>query len=67
MLIQLKKWVTYLVLEIIYKLYARPHLDYGDILYHIANTNKNKDIFELASCVTDVATSSSKYVQGSSS
>ena len=51
-LIQLKKWVTYQVLEIIYKLYVRPHLDYGDILYHIANTNKNKEIFELFSCVS---------------
>ena len=51
-MIQLKKWVTYQVLEIIYKLYVRPHLDYGDILYHIANTNKNKEIFELFSCVS---------------
>ena len=44
--------MTYQVLEIIYKLYVRPHLDYGDILYHIANTNKNKEIFELFSCVS---------------
>ena len=51
-MIQLKKWVTYQVLEIIYKLYVRPHLNYGDILYHIANTNKNKEIFELFSCVS---------------
>ena len=37
---QLKKWVSPPVLETIYKLYVRPHLDYGDILYHSANTNK---------------------------
>ena len=33
---QLKKWVSYEVLENIYKLYARPNLDYADIIYHKA-------------------------------
>ena len=37
---QLKKWVSPSVLETIYKLYDRPHLDYGDIIYHYADLNK---------------------------
>jgi len=40
-MIQLKKWVSHRVLEVVYKLYVRPHLDYGDVLYHSANPNKN--------------------------
>ena len=44
-MIQLKKWVSHRVLEVVYKLYVRPHLDYGDVLYHSANPNKNV-IFE---------------------
>ena len=35
-MIQLKKWVSHMVLETIYKLYVRPHLDYCDIVYHTA-------------------------------
>ena len=41
-MIQLNKWVSHRVLEVVYKLYVRPpHLDYGDVLYHTANPNKN--------------------------
>ena len=36
---QLKKWVSYSVLENIYKLYIRPHLDYGDVVYHTTDIN----------------------------
>ena len=35
---QLKKWVACTVLESIYKLYVRPHLDYGDM--DVATPNK---------------------------
>ena len=38
-MIQLKKWVSHRVLEVVYKLYVRPHLDYGDVLYHTPNPN----------------------------
>ena len=38
---QLKQWVSHQVLENIYKLYVRPHLDYGDIVYHHASENSN--------------------------
>jgi len=37
---QLKKWVSCTVLESIYKLYVRPHLDYGDMIYDVATPNK---------------------------
>ena len=37
---QLKKWVSSHVLESIYKLYVRPHLDYGDMVYDISGLNK---------------------------
>ena len=30
---QLKKWVSFNTLETIYKMYIRPHLDYGDMVY----------------------------------
>ena len=30
----MSKYVTREVLDQMYKLYVRPHLDYGDILYH---------------------------------
>ena len=39
-MIQLKKWLAYHVLEVIYKLYVRPNLDYGDVLYHKENPKK---------------------------
>ena len=45
---QLKKWVSFRVLEVIYKLYVRPHLDYGDVLYHVENPTKN-EVFEFSS------------------
>jgi len=38
---QLKKWVSHNTLEVIYKLYVRPHLDYGDIVFDIADLDKN--------------------------
>ena len=41
---QLKKWASYRVLDQVYKMYTRPHLDYGDVVYHSANLNKS-DIF----------------------
>ena len=37
---QLKKWVSHYVLDVIYKLYVRPHLDYGDIIFHSADVTK---------------------------
>jgi hypothetical protein len=36
-MIQLKKWVAHPVLETVYKLYVRPHLDYCDTVYHKAS------------------------------
>ena len=42
---QLKKWVAHHVLDQVYKMYTRPHLDYGDVVYHSANPNKF-DTFE---------------------
>ena len=35
------KWVPRRSLEEIYKLYVRPHLDYGDIIYDISDLNKS--------------------------
>ena len=37
---QLLKWVPRRTLEEIYKLYVRPHMDYGDILYDISDLKK---------------------------
>ena len=37
---QLKKFVPSYVLEVVYKLYIRPHFDYGDVVYHTANIDK---------------------------
>jgi hypothetical protein len=37
---QLSKWVPRRSLEEIYKLYVRPHLDYGDIIFDVADLNK---------------------------
>ena len=34
MITYLSKYVCEEVLEQIYELYVRPHLDYGDIIYH---------------------------------
>ena len=45
---QLKKWVSVRVLEVIYKMYVRPHLDNGDVLYHVENPTKN-EVFEFSS------------------
>ena len=33
-----EKWVAHHVIEVIYKLYVRPHLDYGDVIYHDQHT-----------------------------
>jgi hypothetical protein len=38
----IKKWVDRRTLEQIYKLYTRPHLDYGDIIYNISELDKNE-------------------------
>ena len=43
-----KKWLSHKVLEVIYKAFVRPNLDYGDVVYHCARTDK-PSIFELES------------------
>ena len=47
-MIQLRKWVSVKVLETVYKLFVRPHFDYGDVLYHQSDPNKD-EIFEFSS------------------
>ena len=37
----LKKWVSHKTLEVIYKMYVRPHLDYGDMVYDVGEAEKN--------------------------
>ena len=44
MMKHIKKWVPRATLEQIYKLYVRPHADYGDILYNVSEFEKI-DIF----------------------
>ena len=45
-MMHLKKWVAHPVLETIYKLYVRPHLDYADVVYHTASpANERTPIF----------------------
>ena len=39
----LSKYVSRKVLDLCYKLYVRPHLDYGDIIYH----NQREDLMKL--------------------
>ena len=39
----LSKFVSRNVLNLLYKLYVRPHLDYGDVIYH----NQRKDMMKL--------------------
>ena len=39
---QLKKWVDMQTLENIYKLYVRPHLDYGDIVFDTADLTQTE-------------------------
>ena len=39
MMKQLYRYVPRNSLETIYKLYVRPHLDYGDVVYHIPDIN----------------------------
>ena len=46
-MIQLKQWASHLVLEVVYKLYVRPHLDYGDIIYHSENPQKDPSLNSL--------------------
>ena len=41
-MIQLNKWVSYNVLEIIYKLHFRAHLDSVDIVYHQTHLNNSR-------------------------
>ena len=43
-----KKWLSHRVLEVIYKAFVRPNLDYGDVVYHCASADK-PSIFEPAS------------------
>ena len=38
---QLKKWISHKPLETIYKMYVRPHLDYGDMVYDRGELEKN--------------------------
>ena len=40
-----KKWLSHRVLKVIYKAFVRPNLDYGDVVYHCARTDK-PSIFE---------------------
>ena len=42
----LSKYVTRDVLDQIYKLYVRPHLDYGDIIYHKVDLELSLDFTE---------------------
>ena len=46
---QLYKWTPRRSLEEIFKLYTRPHLDYGDIIYDIADLNKTSIFTSAAS------------------
>ena len=39
----LSRYVSRKVLELSYKLYVRPHLDYGDVIYH----NQREDLMKL--------------------
>ena len=39
---QVKKWVDTKSLENIYKLYVRPHLEYGDLVFEISDLNKTE-------------------------
>ena len=38
------KYVTHDVLDQLYKLYARPHLDYGDVIYHRDDAEMNSSL-----------------------
>ena len=40
----LSKYVSWDVLDQVYKLYVRPHLDYGDIIYHRFDSNMSLDL-----------------------
>ena len=40
----LSKYVSRNVFDLIYKLYVRPHLDYGDIIYHRHDPHMSLDI-----------------------
>ena len=39
----LSKYVSRRILDLTYKLYVRPHLDYGDVIYH----NQREDLMNL--------------------
>lgn len=47
---QLSKWVPSHTLQQIFKLYTRPHLDYGDILYDISDLSKTMVFPPITSC-----------------
>ena len=50
----LSKYISREVLDQVYKLYIRPHLDYGDIIYHLEFTKKlEQNQYSAALVVTD--------------
>ena len=40
----LSKYVSRTVLDKVYKLYIRPHLDYGDVIYHKHDPHMTLDV-----------------------
>ena len=52
---QLKKWVDMKTLENIYKLYVRPHLDYGDLVFDVADLTKTV-VFNLKNANEKIST-----------
>ena len=57
---QLYPYVPRKALEVVYKLYVRPHLDYGDVVYHMPDKesktfdSKNDTIHPLMSLIESV-------------
>ena len=44
---QMKKWVDMRALETVYKLYVRPHLEYGDLVFNSHEIGKKRDFLYL--------------------
>ena len=67
---QLYRYVPRTALEIIYKLYVRPHLDYGDVVYHIPDKNsatfdsENDTIHPLMARIESVQYEAARVVSG---
>ena len=67
---QLYTYVPRNTLETIYKLYARPHLDYGDVVYHIPDINsktfdsENDNVHPLMSRIESVQYEAACVVSG---